>query len=322
MFHHVPHHRARPAASTLSTLAAAAAALLLAAASPAAAVVTTGPGGSGVTVGNSSLIGARDYSDSWTLTESGGIPGRTPNTFPVPPEGLAVENNHGNPPQTWPASRWSISNDANVINGNLAYPGGNGSGSDTGMTQTGGGVDFAIPYGLRGDFVLQTDAVVVADRVNVFASQNGDISSGLAVFFRADSVAGTPHPAFPEGLPGIGVFNGTTETPIRTGPNGESGGYLLTGTSVGQWNNFAVRFNQDADTLEFFVNEVSVKQIDLTTFAGGAYQNYSTAMVGVGGSGSDRTWTDNFQVGAPVPEPASLALLALGGVGLLARRRR
>ncbi len=37
----------------------------------------------GVTVGSSSLISHLDYSDTFTLTASGGEASRTPNTFPV-----------------------------------------------------------------------------------------------------------------------------------------------------------------------------------------------------------------------------------------------
>jgi len=73
-----------------------------------------------------------------------------------------------------------------------------------------------------------------------------------------------------------------------------------------------------------FVDEQSAGVIDLTTFAGGLYQNFSNAAVGAGGglgAGENRTWTDNFQVGAPVPEPYGLVLL-LAPAALLRRRRR
>jgi hypothetical protein len=70
---------------------------------------------------------------------------------------------------------------------------------------------------------------------------------------------------------------------------------------------------------------VSVGVIDLTTFAGGIYANFSNGAVGAGAGlagGENRTWTDNFQVGAVVPEPGTAALLAVPLVAGLLRRRR
>ena len=92
----------------------------------------------------------------------------------------------------------------------------------------------------------------------------------------------------------------------------------------GQWHNYGALFDQSARTLQLFVDEQPKITLDLTTFAGGLYQNFSNAAVGGGsglGGGQNRTWTDNFQVGAPIPEPASLMLL-LCGLGFLPLQRR
>ena len=113
--------------------------------------------------------------------------------------------------------------------------------------------------------------------------------------------------------------NGATDTSIQSQIPGFNTGL----PNDGQWHNYAALFDQTARTLELFVDEQSKGVINLTTFAGGLYQNFSNAAVGVGsglGGGQNRTWTDNFQVGAPIPEPASLALLGLGAI--LCRRRR
>ncbi len=277
-----------------------------------------------VAVGSSTLISHLDYSDTFTLTANGGEAGRTPNTFPVPTAGLNVENTYGNPAQSWGPSLWSISNDANVINGGLTYPGGSGAGSATGMTQTGGGVDYGLSYGLRSNYTLQADVVQTADRVD-FTSGTvpntigaGGPGQGLSVFFRADSMAGNPYG-------GVGLYNGSLETAVYNTPTGNfaaGASLLLTGTTIGQWSNYAVNFDHNDNMLGIFVNQTLLKELNLATFAGGLYENYSNAAVSVGAAGSDRTWTDNFQVGAPTPEPSSWVLSALGLVGLVIARRR
>jgi hypothetical protein len=84
-----------------------------------------------------------------------------------------------------------------------------------------------------------------------------------------------------------------------------------------------VRYDLPDHEIEIYVNEISVGVIDLTTFAGGIYDNFSNAWVGTGagvGAG-DRTWTDNFQVGAVVPEPGT-GVLVLAGLAVASLRRR
>ncbi len=132
--------------------------------------------------------------------------------------------------------------------------------------------------------------------------------NSLSIFFRGD------------GSGNVSLFNGTTDTPVQNFLPEFNTGL----PNDGQWHNYAALFDQLAKTVEIFVDEQSKGTIDLTTFANGLYQDFSNAAVGVGGglgAGQNRIWTDNFQVGAPVPEPS--ALLALGAsVGLIALRRR
>ena len=45
--------------------------IVVAGASSASATISTGPGGQGVTVGNSSLIGSLDFADTFTGTDNG-----------------------------------------------------------------------------------------------------------------------------------------------------------------------------------------------------------------------------------------------------------
>ena len=260
----------------------------LALACSAHAEVTLGPGGGGVTVGNSGVLDTLDLSDSFTLTANGGIPGRVVNAYPVNLPGINVEDNHGNPAQVWTNSMWSVSADANAIPGGTPYPGGSGAGSATGMTQRGGSTaDWGIEYGLRNDFVVQTDFVQTNDRVDITVGGARDTfrdPNGLGVFFRAP---GTPYGQ-------IGLFNQNI---------GERNTGLTSGIPApGQWHNYATRFNLDSRVLAFYVDEVWRGSIDLDTFSGGEFAGLavSNAAVGTGYDGNDRGWSDNFQVGPPV----------------------
>jgi hypothetical protein len=256
------------------------------------AVVTSGTGGKGVVVGSSSLISSLDYADTFTGTPDGGAPARPYVAALQATLAYNVERDFGNPSRRMTGG-YSFASDGvgnpGFVDGVPAYPGNpiandntSGSGSGTGFSQTGGGVDYGLAYGLRSQYIVQVDAVQVADRIDITTGpQKGTIfaANSLSVFFRRSGSSNE-----------IGLFNGTTETP--TG--------LTTGTLTGQWNNYAVKFDQVNKTVEVFVNEVSRGKLDLTTFAGGIYQNFSNAAVGAGAGlagGENRTWTDNLQVG-------------------------
>lgn len=266
----------------------------------------------GVTVGSSTLIGTLDYSDTFTFTEFGGIEGRPGGGFPVGFPGINVEDNHGNPPRAWSDVKWSLNTDADAFTG---YPGGSGAGSDTGFTQTGGGGDWGIEYGLREQFVVQVDAVQTTDRIDITIGGARDTiapPNGLAVFFRPP---GTPYAE-------IGLYNGAAE--VDTG--------LTSGVpGAAQWHNYAVSYDLPNRTLEFFVDEVSRGAIDIDTVGGGAFNGMSVSngAVSVGFAGSGRTdvgqpghfnigWTDNFQVGGtgvalePHPDPGNIPNLPAG----------
>ena len=267
----------------------------------------------GVSVGSSTLIAALQYSDSFTIGAGATVPARTgygAQTFPLPAGVDAVENTYGTPAAAWGNLPFSIATDAsNFPTGGSPYPGGSGAGSATGFTQRGGGGDWSIPYDLSNDFVIQFDYVQQTDRVDISIGTTGSNIFGagnLNIFIRT-----TADPLFPE----IGIFNpGVGE--FNTGLTSGIG-------SANQWNNYALRVNIPAQTLEVFTNETSRGVINLATLNGGAYAPFlSNDFVGIGGAGNDRQWSDNFQVGAPVPEPTSFALAGLAAAGLLRRRRK
>ena len=269
----------------------------------------------GVPVGSSSLIGSLHYSDTFSIGTGVIVPSRVgyvAQTYPLPAGVDAVESTYGNPARNWGSGPFSIATDAsNFPTGGAPYPGSSGAGSDTGFTQTGGGGDWSIPYDLSSNFVLQFDYVQQPDRVDVtFGPTSSNIGGlgNLSLFFRT-----TAHPSFPE----IGIYNAGV---------GEFNTGLTSGiSSANQWNNYAIHVNVAANTIEVFTNEISRGIVNLTTLNGGAYAPFMNAssndFVGVGGAGNDRQWSDNFQIGAPVPEPGSAALL-LGGLAMLAGFRR
>ena len=236
----------------------------------------------GVSVGSSTLIAALQYSDSFTIGAGATVPARTgygAQTFPLPAGVDAVENTYGNPAAAWGNLPFSIATDAsNFPTGGSPYPGGSGAGSATGFTQRGGGGDWSIPYDLSNDFVIQFDYVQQTDRVDISIGTTGSNIFGagnLNIFIRT-----TAHPLFPE----IGIFNpGVGE--FNTGLTSGIG-------SANQWNNYALRVNIPAQTLEVFTNETSRGVINLATLNGGAYAPFlSNDFVGIGGAGNDRQWS-------------------------------
>ncbi len=288
---------------------------------PALALALLGAGvpaaGAAVAVGNSSLIGTLQLSDTFTIGAGAATAERQsylPGTFPLPAGVGAVENTYGNPAASWgdgpePASRWSINTDAvNLPTATAPYPGSSGAGSETGFTQRGGNGDWGIPYGLSDSFIIQTDYVQQPDRVDItVGSAAGNIfaAGNISVFFRTTGQVGRPD---------IGLFN-TNVGEFDTG-------LVSTIPLANEWNNYALRVDVPNQILEVYANEVSLGTLDLTSVNGGAYAGIlNNAFVGTGGNGNDRQWSDNFQVGLPVPEPGVLGLLGLAGV-LFARRRR
>jgi hypothetical protein len=264
-----------------------------------------------VPVENSSLIDILHYSDTFRLTAYGGNAGRSEGAYPVGAPGINLENNYGNPAVAWTNSKWSLNSDSSPFPGTPAYPGPSGGGSDTGITQTGmfgGFAHFGIEYGLSDSYVVQFDVAQTSDFVSITSDTLRDTFTGgadipgqrsLSVFFRGDS----------HSLASIGIYSPYA---LETDSGLALGG---TGVNVGEWVNYAVRFDRANNEIEIYVNEISQGILDLTTFAGGVYADWSNAAVNVGGLGGQILWTDNFQVGAFVPEPDSFLLVGLAVIG-------
>jgi hypothetical protein len=242
--------------------------------------------GVGVCVGRSALAGPLDYSDSWTE----GIRGRVANgSFPVTGPALEIESAYGNPSRTWSDAKWSLRKDGNLFwTPTSPDPVGNWSGSRTGITETGGNVDFGIEYGLRDDFVVQFDAIQTDGRVEITSAGARDTTSrsdGISVFFRAAGAAIE-----------VGIYNagiGERDSGIRP----------ALGRNV--FHNYAVRFSIPTKELWIYADERRVGVVNLNTFADGVFSGIplTNAAVTVGASVvfGNRVWTDNFQVGPPCP---------------------
>jgi len=199
-----------------------------------------------------------------------------------------VENAYGNAEQAWGSGPFSIATDAaNLPTGAAPYPGTSGAGSDTGFTQRGRGGYWSLPYGLSEDFIVQFDYVQQPDRVDVtIGSGAGGIgdAGNISLFFRTTGSA----------LAQVGIYNsgvGEFDTGLTTAI-----------PAANEWNNYAIRVNLAARTIEVFTREVSRGVLDLNTLRDGAYAPFlSNAFVGIGGAGNDRQWSDNFQVGLAEP---------------------
>ncbi len=276
------------------------------------AATTNHASAAAVAVGESSLIGQLQYSDTFTIGAGGATAerqGYAAQTFPLPAGVDAVENNYGNPARVWGAGPFSIATDAaNFPTASAPFPGTSGAGSDTGFTQRGGNGDWSIEYGLSSVFLIQFDYIQQPDRVDVSIGTSGGNIGGagnLSIFIRT-----TSHPNFPE----VGIYNGTV---------GEFNTGLTSGiAAANEWNNYAIRVDIPGQKIEVYTNEVSRGIIDIATLNGGAYVPFlDNSFVGIGGAGNDRQWSDNFQVGLPVPEPGVAGFLALSGLAWLRRRR-
>ncbi len=133
------------------------------------------------------------------------------------------------------------------------------------------------------------------------ASTNGlwHTTGGSKYAWALDRNAGGGAPQF---FGGAGATNGQTWTSTADGL--QTVAITLDTTTSGAWKTFA-----------------TISGVNSNTYTYGA--NPSISFLGFGTNGGSGTATvKDFSLTAIVPEPASLGVLALGSLGLLARRRR
>jgi len=91
---------------------------------------------------------------------------------------------------------------------------------------------------------------------------------------------------------------------------------VVSGISLGSdWNTFTTHYKADTQTLDTYQNGIKIAS-NYTT-GHGAYDIDSLQWQWIGAGTS---WVRSIKIGQ-IPEPATLALLSLGGLGLLRRRR-
>jgi hypothetical protein len=220
------------------------------------------------------LLRSIDFSDTFTV----GTIAR--------PDGLFNNNATGgygvesDPNRLWsPFSNFSFNSGGGTTC--CGYPGNAGNpGATTGLAQSGGG-DFSFEYNTRQNYVVEVDAIMPNERFDVSSLTAAGAGLGsansLTVFFRKDG-----------GALGIGLFNGSAEA--ATG--------ATTGVTDSNWHRYGVHFDKPNDSLSIYVDRTLRANLNLATFAGGAYRNYSNAAIGIGGAGGV-FWADNFQAGPP-----------------------
>ncbi len=259
------------------------------------------------------------YRDPFTLDDA-----RTDGLFNDNSGGAyEVAESFENPTATWtPTDVFRFVQPQSAANSELVQNAEGNPGAESGLIEVAGASgDASFGFGVSSMYAVQVEAILPDDRLDIssLGTVGGGITEeqGLSVFFRRDSREGDPFSGFPNGIPGIDLFSSSAgDTGISKGDPGVTvgenatlgnGGHILTGVNDDNWHAFRVVFNQESDRLRIEVDGKLKATVDLTTFANGAYQDYSNSAVGVGGNGNEdqAIWLDNFVVLSPVEQAPS-----------------
>jgi hypothetical protein len=175
-----------------------------------------------------------------------------------------------------------------------------------GISYTTDGTSAGSP--LRSTYVVSLDATLTDDWVSISSKPNAgsDIfqAGALSVLFRGQASSRQ-----------ITIYNPGVDA---------AKDYIVAqvpaGVDANEWHNLAVEFAPAA--LKIYVDESLLTTVDLTNVEGKNFTGYSQNAVGFGFCTTGDPvveWMDNFAVGAPVPEPVTIGLLAIGG--LMLRRK-
>ena len=278
-----------------------------------------------VAVGNSSLIGQIDYSDTFTYAaraEKSGVESpREVFSGDLSAGYYQVEySREGLTSLRWKDSSFGI--DAGV--GAVNYSGSNGynvgtsgyggfdsyAGADTGFTQRGGNSQNTyLEYGnCRSQFIIQCDMIQTSDYCALWAGTATDHTAAeLAVLFRSDGKAislvsnGKTYELSPATTTVSGKFS--------NGNNYSLSALVYRGIADNQWNNYAIRVDTINMELELFANEISQGTFDLTEFG---LNSLSAANIGYAmNTNRGRTWADNVQVGGVVSSGVTVGTSSL-----------
>ena len=236
-------------------------------------------------------------------------------TFTTDPDGNLNNRTVETPQQDSYDKWWGSGGNSTVSNGALILDVGNGTFSKASAGFQGNDLSFSLTYDISIDSTGMSNGGFFYTGLGNSAGDGGGsqtndpdstgfVDNALSYGFKieGDFYSGTELTVKAGVGPGQGSINDFTTTWVRTDST---------------WTS-KVRIDVDAvgDTVDFYMDTTHIGQVERTlTDIGGIWSKFE-------GNNDGFVTFDNFQVTAAVPEPSSTALLGLGTLGFLLRRRR